>query len=144
LILIGGYEKKTYNSFLKDIKILDPFGEYIHYLGEQTQDDVKKQYNLADLFVFPSTCENMPNILIEAMSSALPIVCSNSSPMPEFLKDSGIYFIPGCKYDLERTILDVLKNAELRKNLSQRALEYSEDYRWEKCVLETITFVRNI
>ena len=144
LILVGGYEKNTFMSFLNDIKILDPYNDYIHYLGEQTIDDVRNQYGFADLFVFPSTCENMPNILIEAMSSALPIVCSNSSPMPEFLKDAGIYFIPSCKYDLERKILDVLNNVELRMMLSQRALEYSEQYRWEKCVSETITFIRNI
>ena len=38
-------------------------------------------------FIFASTCENMPNILIEGMSSGLPILCSNYLPMPEFLKD---------------------------------------------------------
>ena len=48
----------------------------------------------AHLFVFASSCENMPNTLVEAMASGLPIACSDRGPMPEILRDGGTYFDP--------------------------------------------------
>ena len=53
-----------------------------------------------------------------------------------------VYLTPDFKEQFDA--INILNNVELRMNLSQRALEYSEEYRWEKCVLETITFIRNI
>ena len=48
----------------------------------------------ANLFVFASSCENMPNTLVEAMAIGLPIACSDRGPMPEVLRDGGVYFDP--------------------------------------------------
>ena len=34
----------------------------------------------------------MPNTLVEAMASGLPIACSDRGPMPEVLGDGGVLF----------------------------------------------------
>ena len=34
-------------------------------------------YNKVDLFAYPTSCENLPNILLEAMAAGLPIACSD-------------------------------------------------------------------
>jgi hypothetical protein len=47
-----------------------------------------------DLLIFASLCENLPNILLEAMNSRLLIACSSVEPMPSVLKGGGIYFGP--------------------------------------------------
>ena len=39
----------------------------------------KNYYHDADAFLFASSCENMPNILLEAMISGLPIISSCSA-----------------------------------------------------------------
>ena len=49
----------------------------------------------ANLFVFASSCENMPNTLVEAMAVGLPIACSDRGPMPEVLRDGGRLFRSG-------------------------------------------------
>ena len=71
-----------------------PSGEFIKDEGPVPFSKLHVHYNDHDIFVFPSSCENMPNILIEAMASGLPIVCSDRGPMPEVLGDGGSYFNP--------------------------------------------------
>ena len=44
--------------------------------------------------LFASSCENLPNILLETMGARLPIACSNRQPMPEILGEGGEYFDP--------------------------------------------------
>ena len=43
----------------------------------------------SNIFIFASSCENMPITLIEGMASGLPIACSDRGPMPEVLQDGG-------------------------------------------------------
>ena len=107
-------------------------------------DQIHLKYNIADAFIFASSCENMPNILIEAMSAGLPIISSNYQPMPEFLKDSGIYFNPLKENDLEEKCIKLFINNEQRNQLSKKSKSYSEIYTWDKCADETFEFLYSI
>ena len=53
---------------------------------------MSEKYSEHDGIIFASTCENMPNILIESMGCGKPIACSKKLPMPQFLKEGGFYF----------------------------------------------------
>src|SRR6185437_8904332 len=68
--------------------------EFIHYRGAVPYEALHSMYERADLKVFASSCENMPNILLEAMMAGLPIACSRKGPMPEVLGEAGAYFDP--------------------------------------------------
>ena len=50
--------------------------------------------------IFASSCESSSCVLIENMASGLPIACSNRGPMPEVLKDGGVYFDPEKPIDI--------------------------------------------
>ena len=54
----------------------------------------------SDIFVFASNSETFGITLLEAMSQAVPIVCSNQSSLPEVLQDGGLYFDPSNYIDL--------------------------------------------
>ena len=73
---------------------LDPNDEWVFYNASISYDDLHQKYLDADLGLFASSCENMPNILLETMGAGLPIACSNRQPMPEILKNGGEYFDP--------------------------------------------------
>lgn len=126
------------NSF---IKMADPKSEYIIWKQNVGINEVCSYYGESDGFIFPSSCENMPNILIEAMSSGLPILCSLHQPMPEFLLDAGIYFNPNDVNDIYDKIKIFLKDEILRADISQKSYNLSRDYSWKKCASETFEFL---
>lgn len=51
----------------------------INYMGLIDHDKLTDIYKNADGFVFASSCENQPIILLEAMAAGLPIACSNKA-----------------------------------------------------------------
>lgn len=58
------------------------------HMGIVSHNEMVNIYNLADIGIFASTCENFPNILIEKMAAGLPCIVSNYGPMPEIAKNA--------------------------------------------------------
>lgn len=122
----------------------DPYGRFVETLGYVSQSDLPQILNSADIFVFASSCENMPNTLIEAMSVGLPIACSDRGPMPEVLKDAGVYFNPDIPISIANALEKYLKNQVLLVNNAKKANQLSENYSWARCSNETFAFLRRV
>ncbi|HUI65290.1 MAG TPA: glycosyltransferase, partial [Bacteroidota bacterium] len=101
-------------------------------------------YRQADGFVFASSCENMPNILLEAMASGLPIACSEREPMPELLGDAGVYFDPVKPEAIAKTLGQFLHDQVLRERLAHQAYTRSQAYSWTRCARETFSFLSRV
>ena len=82
-------------------------------------DDVKKFYNSIDIFVLTSHYEGLGLVFLEAMLCKKPIICSNSSAMPEIVKNNynGFLVEPNKPLLLSDT-LKLLYKYSLRKKLS--------------------------
>lgn len=117
---------------------------YVTYLGKVPYEKIQYSYKSSDMFVFASTCENMPNILVEAMTAGLPIVCSNYGPMPEILNDAGLYIDPLSVNNIYENIKKLLINEDLRSNIASKAYEYSKNYSWEKTSQLTFDFIKSL
>jgi len=144
LNLIGGNYGSALMKLKKSIEEFDSDREFVKLCGLIPYEDIDAHYNSLDLFVFASTCENMPNILIEAMASGLPIVCSNHHPMPEFLKDAGMYFDPLDANSIAFAIEKMIVNPDLRVKSGKKAFEYSKQFDWGKCANQTFQYLQDI
>jgi len=130
---------------MKDaILVNDSSESFIKFHGTIGYHEIQDMYKNADLFVFCSTCENMPNILVEAMSAGLPIASSSYGPMPEFLEDSAVYFDPTNEESLYYSLKDLILNREKRTLIADNAYTYADKYSWKKCADQTITFLRQV
>lgn len=116
----------------------------IRYLGPVKHEDLPRFYRSADVFAYASSCENLPNILLEAMASGLPIACSSRGPMPEVLRDAGVYFDPEQSEDIERAIRSLLEDPNLRKRKARLALQYASEYSWARCARETFAYLASV
>ncbi len=101
-------------------------------------------YEEADVCVFASSCENMPNILLEGMASGLPIACSRRGPMPEVLGDAGMYFDPESAVDIARALRELIDSPALRTRLAQASFDRAQVYSWTRCASETFDFLAKL
>jgi glycosyltransferase involved in cell wall biosynthesis len=99
-------------------------GKFIN-VGEVIPGDIKKYYQVADLFCLPSHWEGLANALLEAMASGLPVITTNVSGHPEVLNHgvNGYMIDVGDINNLTRYLDDLIKNEESRKTLGLNARE---------------------
>jgi glycosyltransferase involved in cell wall biosynthesis len=114
---------------------------WVRYHGAIPFSDLHLRYAGADLGLFASSCENMPNILLETMASGLPIASSNRGPMPEVLGAGGIYFDPEKPADITRALRELITSPRLRTQLSEISFVQVQKYSWERCAVETFRFL---
>jgi len=123
------------------LRELDPEAHTLRWLGPVPFERLHELLEAADVFVFASSCENMPNILVEAMAAGLPIACSNRGPMPEVLGDAGLTFDPERPDEIAAALRTLAGDAALRGQLARAAAERARRYSWERCATETLAFI---
>jgi glycosyltransferase involved in cell wall biosynthesis len=117
---------------------------WVNYYGEIPFNELHLKYAQADLGLFASSCENMPNILLETMASGLPISCSNRGPMPEVLGAAGVYFDPESVNDIARALSELITSPKLRTELAQASYERAQQYSWQLCAKGTFKFLMTV
>ena len=141
LELIGSAYPPAGARLARAIATFDPNGSFVTYRGGMSHAELAARYAGADAFVFASSCENMPNILLEAMASGLPIACANMGPMPAMLGDAGVYFDPTAPASIATAVGGLVRDAATRADLAARAAERARAYSWRRCADDTMRFL---
>ncbi len=81
---------------------------------------------------------------LEAMSYGTPVVCSQSSCLPEVLEDSVIYFNPEDINDMAEKIKYVLNNKDIQERLILMGFKQIRKYKWEKMALEILKIYKSV
>ncbi len=144
LDIVGGGYPPSMRLLQRRIRQFDPEGEFLSYSVDAPHDQVSAHYHRADLFVFASSCETFGQVLTEAMSAGLPIVCSDRAAMPEVLGDAGRYFDPEDLLSLVAVLREVIESPELRADMAARAYRRATDYSWNRCAEDTFSFIAQV
>lgn len=144
LHLVGGGSGLPLAELERAVAEVDPDGEFVTRYDHVPHGEVARHLAGADIFIFASSCENMPNTLVEAMAAGLPIACSNRGPMPEVLGDGGVYFDPESVAGIGDAVRGLLVNEAGRETLRATAQRLSRQYTWENCASATWQFVVDV
>jgi len=118
--------------------------DFVKVHGAVNFEAIATYYQQADIFVFASTCENMPNILVEAMRAGLPIASSDYGPMPEILGDAAFYFEPLDVNSIYESLKMMLTSPEKCFEKAEKAFANAQQYSWQRCADETFTFLQKM
>jgi glycosyltransferase involved in cell wall biosynthesis len=138
--LVGPANGSALNRLTQTIEALRA-SDFVCYRGAVLYDELHEFYRQADLKVFASSCENMPNILIEAMAAGLPIACSNREPMPGILGAAGVYFNPEKPVEIAAAIAALIASPALRSSNAELGFARAQEYSWRKCAAATFAFL---
>ena len=109
-------------------------GERVHFLGWQSREQLMQCYEQANIFLFPSRHEGMPNALLEAMASGLPVIASCIAGSEELVVDGQTgYLVPSEDMESLRTALKkLLSDPALREQMGNASRQHVEaNYSWE-------------
>jgi glycosyltransferase involved in cell wall biosynthesis len=106
----------------------------VFFLGWQSREQVIESYKQSNVFLFPSRHEGMPNAILEAMASGLPVVASCIAGNEELVTDGKTgYLVPEEDIkSLQSALKKILNDSALRQQMgiaSRRRME--ENYSWE-------------
>ncbi len=144
LDLVGPSYPPALRKLMKTMRRFDPERRFVRYHGAVTYDGLPAYAAQADCVIFASTCENLPIILLEAMACGAPIACSDFGPMPEVLRDAGVYFNPEDQGSMTTALRELVRNRTRREWLARCGSEYAKGYSWTRCAKETFAFLSRV
>lgn len=101
-------------------------------------------YRQASAFVYPSLYEGFGIPPLEAMAHDCPVVCSNTSSIPEVVGDAGDYFQPEDIDSMRVAIERVVGSSEHRKTLIAKGRERLKLFSWDRCARETYNIYQKL
>lgn len=129
LVLIG---ETNFREASNVSALVDKLGlsKQVKILGAVDYSELPAWYKHAKLSLFASSCENCPNILLEALASGRPVLSSNVDPMPEFGGDGILYFSPTDPATITQAIQLILDDKITEDRVAAAASQRGKKYDW--------------
>jgi D-inositol-3-phosphate glycosyltransferase len=110
------------------------------FLGRRDQDRLPYYYSAAEVLVMPSHYESFGMVALEAMACGTPVIASEVGGLAYLVRDGETGFtIPDQEpEELCEKISWLLNDKQLHQTMSERAVEYAQDYAWEKIAKQIV------
>ena len=141
LTLVGGHYGNQLQCLISTMKDLDPNHEWIKYIPKLDRKKLINLYTKFDMGVFASSCENLSNIILEKISSCLPLVCSNVPSVSFWLKDYENKFNPLNPISLEKVLAKIIPSALHRYKIAKNYKVLSNKFNWNLSAKKTFELI---
>ncbi len=111
LEVVGGGEVRT--SLEAQVARLE-LGDRVKFFGLVDDDELRRAYLRATLFVMPGTAELQSLVTLEAMSASTPVVLADAMALPHLVDEgiNGFLFKPNDSADLAEKMMSILSLPE--------------------------------
>lgn len=126
LVIVGD---GPYRSALEQLVETTGTQNLVSFEGRKDKQQVREYYQAADLFILPSLSEGMPNVVLEAMASGLPILMTPCEGSKELVTDNGMI---SSLEDFAENMIKICSEEDLRLSMGQKSLRnIEENFQWE-------------
>jgi glycosyltransferase involved in cell wall biosynthesis len=136
--LIGGGPGE---AWFKKLSATLGIQDSVRWLGRVSHEEIWSHYRRYTAFVFPSLRDSSGNVLLEAMSQALPVICLDTGGPGALVPPSCGIKVPvenRSEEDVVRDLAAAMRllagNPEIRAQMSSRALEFAKASSWRQTV----------
>ncbi len=120
-------------------------GAKVNFVGWKDNEELPPYYQAASIFVLPSRNEGMPNAVLEAMSSGLPVVASDISGNQELVREGETGFLVPSEspQELRRALARLMDDEGLCQRMGDAGRKLAEtDYSWENTAARYLEIAR--
>jgi glycosyltransferase involved in cell wall biosynthesis len=103
------------------------------FTGRLDNEHMAMVYQQAELFVNPSVVDNMPNSILEALASGVPVVTTNVGGIPYLVEHdkTAVLVSPRDPEAMAMALIDLLNNPAKARRLANAGSDYVQRYNWE-------------
>jgi glycosyltransferase involved in cell wall biosynthesis len=125
-------------------QLLQQANDRVHFSGYVDAADKNALLSGATAFVFPSLYEGFGFPVLEALACGVPVLCSNTSSLPEVAGDAALLVNPLLVDDLARGLHEITTNEDLRKKLIERGYRQAQTFAWRICADSVLEVFENV
>jgi len=116
LTIAGGGPVDIYRAMASGLGI----AERVRFTGWLTKDDARALMVNADALILPAYDEGLPLVILEALASGTPVICTPVGSIPEVLQDRGtaLFVKPGDKAAIAAAITTLMDEPKIRHELA--------------------------
>ncbi|MDR3538260.1 MAG: glycosyltransferase family 4 protein [Acetobacteraceae bacterium] len=120
LTVAGGGAVDTYKALADELGI----GARVEFTGWLDQAAARRCVTKADALVLPAYDEGLPLVILEAMATGVPVVCTPVGAIPEVFtnRDSALFVTPGDRPALAEALIELSRDPALQAQLSSAGL----------------------
>jgi glycosyltransferase involved in cell wall biosynthesis len=137
ILVIAGHWDPRYSETKQLTEELG-LNDQVFFVGPMDEADLPALYSGATLFVFPSLYEGFGLPVLEAMACGTPVVCSNTSSLPEIAGDAALLVNPLDGDELAQVISQLCSDEERRQEMRSKGLTQASRFSWERAARETL------
>lgn len=106
----------------------------VRFAGRLERDAMAALYQSADVMLNPSLTDNMPNSVLEALASGVPVVSTDVGGVPYLLEHerTGLLVKPAQPAQLAAAVQRLIVDGALRQSLIREGLQEVERYTWPR------------
>jgi glycosyltransferase involved in cell wall biosynthesis len=142
LIIIG--DELSKHPRLRRTVVQHRLESEVRFLGFVPIETLRVLYDCAKVFVFPSLYEGFGLPPLEAMAHGTPVITSNTSSLPEVVREAAVLVNPENVFEIVRALRQCLYDAELRSRLTERGYRQVRQYSWERSALRMIEIYNEV
>ena len=108
--------------------------EAVRFTGRLDNEQLPELYRSADLMLNPSTVDNMPISILEALASGIPVVSTNVGGVPFVVEEgtTALLVPPRCPAEMATAALRVLGDPALAAQLRTAGLDAAKRHAWSQ------------
>jgi glycosyltransferase involved in cell wall biosynthesis len=114
-------------------QLLQQANDRVKFIGYVEAADKNALLSGATAFVFPSLYEGFGFPVLEALACGMPVLCSNTSSLPEVAGDAAVMVNPLEVDDIARGLQEITTNEELRRTLIGCGYQQAQKFTWQAC-----------
>ena len=127
---------------LEKLVQLQGLSNQIQFSGRLDRQQMADLYSTADIMINPTTADNMPNSLLEAMACGIPVVTTAVGGIPFMVEDKATALLvePRNAQAIADAVMQLLQDAALTQRLSRNGIKQATQYMpdaviplWESC-----------
>lgn len=142
LICTGG--KREAQPYIEKFIAETGLQKQVRFLGYCSRDSIPALYRGALALIYPSLFEGFGMPVLEAMKSGCPVICSNTTSLPEIAGPAALLVDPSDHETMADAMFNIIKNHDLRQQLIQNGLKQAALFSWQKHTMATLAVFKKI